>query len=126
MLKRNLQRIQLKLSDLEEYENVRRRHRLKIAVDASSEPVEREPPSIDTTSTETRTTQRILGRDRPGPSGWATAVIPDSNTTSSSTQGTSGTDTSVAAVATDTDTAAELSDDGWIDIDEEDEDQSQD
>ncbi|KAH8387414.1 hypothetical protein KR093_006926 [Drosophila rubida] len=122
MLKRNLQSIQLTLADLEEYENVRRRNKTKAAIEASR------CSSVPTTATETvpssstsSTSEIIQEQPRPERSnvpGWTTATIADSNTNSGSTED----DTSVQAVIDDNDTIAEFSDDGWVDIDEEDED----
>ncbi|EDV99624.1 uncharacterized protein LOC6564518 [Drosophila grimshawi] len=123
MLKRNLQRIHLTLADLEEYQALRRRNKLRATIDASrsssssvTATATETAPSTDSNSTsETPVTQRHL-EDLPAATGWATAVVTNSNTNSGSTED----DTSVAAVVDDNDTIAELSDDGWVDIDEED------
>lgn len=122
MLKRELQSIQLKLSDLEEYESVRRRNKIKAAIDAgraSSVTVTATEAALSTTSestSETPVTQRQID-DLPPTTGWSTAVVTSSSNTNS---GSTEDDTSVVAVADDNDTAAELSDDGWVDVDEED------
>ncbi|KAH8411218.1 hypothetical protein KR215_000557 [Drosophila sulfurigaster] len=124
MLKRNLQSIQLTLADLEEYENVRRRNKTKAAIEAgrcSSVTVTATETAPSTTSDSTSETG-ITQEQRPERSnvpGWTTATIADSNTNSGSTED----DTSVQAVVDDNDTIAELSDDGWVDIDEEDEEE---
>ncbi|XP_017871291.1 PREDICTED: uncharacterized protein LOC108619285 [Drosophila arizonae] len=122
MLKRELQSIQLKLSDLEEYESVRRRNKIKAAIDAgrpSSATATATETALSTTSestSETPVTQRQID-DMPPTTGWSTAVVTSSSNTNS---GSTEDDTSVVAVADDNDTAAELSDDGWVDVDEED------
>ncbi|XP_064546617.1 uncharacterized protein LOC135434134 [Drosophila montana] len=121
MLKRELQSIQLKLSDLEEYEAVRRRNKIKAAIEAgrsssaTATATETAPSTASDSTSETPVTQRQM-EDLPAAVGWSTAVIVSSNTNSGSTED----DTSVVAVADDNDTIAELSDDGWVDIDEED------
>ncbi|KAH8292907.1 hypothetical protein KR044_008161 [Drosophila immigrans] len=124
MLKRNLQSIQLTLADLEEYENVRRRNKTKAAIEAgrcssvTMTATETAPSSSSGDSTsETGVTQEQQRPERSNAPGWTTATIADSNTNSGSTED----DTSVQAVVDDNDTIAELSDDGWVDIDEEEE-----
>ncbi|KAL7745521.1 hypothetical protein ACLKA6_015512 [Drosophila palustris] len=103
MLRRQLQKIELKLSDLEEYEAI---------------PTETAPSTAsDDTSSETEATQRRM-KERANMPGWTQATI-DSNTNSGSTEDS----TSVQAQIDESDTIAELSDDGWVDIDEEDEDE---
>ncbi|XP_023166907.1 uncharacterized protein LOC111596786 [Drosophila hydei] len=122
MLKRDLQTIQLKLSDLEEYEAVRRRNKIKAAIDAgraSSVTATATETALSTASdstSETPVTQRQM-EELPPATGWSTAVITSSSNTNS---GSTEDDTSVVAVVDDNDTVAELSDDGWVDIDEED------
>ncbi|TDG40780.1 hypothetical protein AWZ03_012802 [Drosophila navojoa] len=124
MLKRELQSIQLKLSDLEEYESVRRRNKIKAATDSgrqSSATATATETALSTSATsdstsETPVTQRQID-DLPPTTGWSTAVVTSSSNTNS---GSTEDDTSVVAVADDNDTAAELSDDGWVDVDEED------
>ncbi|XP_034480205.1 bromo and FHA domain-containing protein DDB_G0267958 [Drosophila innubila] len=128
MLRRELQTIKLKLSDLEEYEVIRRRKKTNEAIEAgraSSVTVtatETAPSTASSSSSsETEATQRRLERERANMPGWTQATIADSNTNSGSTEDS----TSVQAVVDESDTIAELSDDGWVDIDEEDEDEQE-
>jgi len=122
MLRRDLQTIQLKLSDLKEYDAVRRRKKTNEAIAAGRASSVTVTATETTTSTgsdsssETEATQRQQRERREANMpGWTQATIADSNTNSGSTED----DTSVQAVVDESDTIAELSDDGWEDIEVE-------
>ncbi|XP_022219068.1 uncharacterized protein LOC111071843 [Drosophila obscura] len=131
MLKRDLQSITLKLSDLKEYDAKRLEHKFKnqrprcsvetiTGDDASTSGTATssytagtctETPSTGST-TPTLASQEDLADRPPRPTSAAATA-----TTATTNSGSTDDDISVAAVADDNDTIDELSDDNWVDMD---------
>ncbi|SPP78713.1 uncharacterized protein LOC117580932 [Drosophila guanche] len=140
MLKRDLQSITLKLSDLKEYDAKRLENKIKNQRPRQSV----EPITGDDASTSGTTTSSFSGgnfTDTPSantPTGSTTPTLPTEEdvadrpprptsvaataTTAATNSGSTDDDVSVAAVADDNDTIDELSDDNWVDLEPNDED----
>ncbi|EDW30770.1 GL13328 [Drosophila persimilis] len=135
MLKRDLQSITLKLSDLKEYDAKRLEHKFKnqrprhsvetiTGDDASTSGTATssftagtctETPSSGTptgSTTPTLATQEDLADRSPRPTSVAATA-----TTATTNSGSTDDDISVAAVADDNDTIDDFSDDNWVDLD---------